>query len=148
MTLRDLLAFALRSLAGHRLRTVLSLLGMAIGVAAGGTLTALGEGARRYVIDQVASIGTNLLFVLPGKNETTGIPGIGVATHDLTLEDSRALAREVRAAQRVAPIVVGTEYVAHGERKRQVAVVGATAEFLEVRKLAIERGAFLPTSEL
>jgi putative ABC transport system permease protein len=144
----DLLAFALRSLAGHRLRTALSLLGMAIGVAAVVTLTALGEGARRYVVDQFASIGTNLLIVLPGKNETTGLPGLGVATHDLTLDDSRALLREVRPAQRVAPLVVGTEYVAHGARKRQVAVVGATAEFLEVRKLTMGRGEFLPASDI
>ena len=57
MTAPDLVAFALRSLGGHRLRTLLSLLGMAIGVAAVVVLTALGEGARRYVVDQFASIG-------------------------------------------------------------------------------------------
>ncbi|PYQ64102.1 MAG: peptide ABC transporter permease, partial [Acidobacteria bacterium] len=52
MTLRDLLRFCFQALFGHRLRTALSLVGMAIGVAAVITLTALGEGARRYVIDQ------------------------------------------------------------------------------------------------
>ena len=59
------------------------------------TLTALGEGAQRYVVDQFASIGTNLLIVVPGKSETTGIPGVGGATHDLTLQDVQTIARTV-----------------------------------------------------
>jgi putative ABC transport system permease protein len=148
MTAADLLHFALRALSGHRLRTALSLLGMAIGVAAVITLTALGEGARRYVIEQFASIGSNLLIVVPGKTETTGIPGIAAAANDLTLEDSRAIERGIPEASRVAPLVIGTESVAYGARRRQVAVVGSTREFLEVRKLAVARGEFLPAEEL
>lgn len=143
----DLLRYAVQALRGHRLRTVLSLLGMAIGVAAVIALTALGEGARRYVIEQFASIGSNLLIVVPGRTETTGIPGVGKAPNDLTLADARALSRQVRSAVRVAPLVTGTEYVAHGALRRQVAIVGTTHEFLEIRQLALARGAFLPPSE-
>jgi putative ABC transport system permease protein len=148
MSLPDLLGFALRALSGHRLRTALSLLGMAIGVAAVVALTALGEGARRYVIEQFASIGSNLLIVVPGKNETTGIPGVAAAPNDITLEDFRAVERGIAEAEKVAPLVFGTEYVAHGARRRQVAVVGSTRDFLEVRKLAVARGEFLPPGEL
>jgi putative ABC transport system permease protein len=147
MTLPDLFRFALRSLSGHRLRTALSLVGMAIGVAAVIALTALGEGARRYVIDQFASIGSNLLIVVPGKSETTGIPGIGAAPNDLTLEDAQAIAQQVPQAELVAPLVIGTETVAHGGRRRQVPVAGSTHEFAEVRKLAVARGEFLPVEE-
>lgn len=147
MSLADLLQFALRSLTGHRLRTGLSLLGMAIGVAAVIALTALGEGARRYVVEQFASIGSNLLIVVPGKTETTGIPGIGAAANDLTLADSEALARQIPQVEKVAPFVIGTETVSHGSRRRQVAVVGSTREFLEVRKLELGRGEFLPPDE-
>jgi putative ABC transport system permease protein len=148
MTAADLLGFSLKALRGHRLRTGLSLLGMAIGVTAVVTLTALGEGARRYVIDQFASIGSNLLLVVPGKTETTGIPGIAAAANDLTLEDSRAVERGVPEAAKVAPVVIGTESVSFGARRRQVAVIGATREFVEVRKLAVARGEFLPAEEL
>lgn len=148
MTAADLLGFCLKALRGHRLRTGLSLLGMAIGVTAVITLTALGEGARRYVIDQFASIGSNLLIVVPGKTETTGIPGIAAAANDLTLEDSRAVERGIPEAAKVAPLVIGTESVSFGARRRQVAVVGSTREFLEVRKLAVARGEFLPAEEL
>ena len=148
MTFRDLLTFCLQALSGHRLRTALSLLGMAIGVAAVITLTALGEGARRYVIDQFASIGSNLLIVIPGKTETTGIPGVAAAANDLTLEDARAIQRGIPEAQKVSPLVIGTETVAHGARRRQVVIVGTTREFLEIRKLGLSRGEFLPAEEL
>jgi putative ABC transport system permease protein len=149
MSFTDLFRFAAGSLGGHRLRTALSLLGMAVGVAAVVALTALGEGARRYVVDQFASIGTNLLIVVPGKSETTGIPGMATGTaNDITLQDAEAVARQIPEVDKVAPIVVGTEDVAYGARRRQVAVVGSTREFLEVRKLAVARGEFLPAAEM
>ena len=140
-----MLGFAVRALRGHRLRTALSLLGVAIGVAAVVTLTALGEGARRYVLGQFAAVGTNMVIVLPGKTETTGgMPGFGGVPHDLTLEDARAVVRGVREADKVAPMVVGTETVAFGERRRQVALFGSTHEALEVRRLGVAHGRFLP----
>jgi putative ABC transport system permease protein len=148
MTTPDLLRFAFGALSGHRLRTFLSLLGMAIGVASVVLLTALGEGARRYVIDQFANIGTNLLIVIPGKSETTGIPGVGAAANDLTLQDSQMISRAIPEAEKVAPMMVGTESVAHGARRRQVVIAGTTREFLEVRKLAMARGDFLPAEEI
>jgi putative ABC transport system permease protein len=143
--LRDLLGFAARALRGHRLRTGMSLLGVAIGVAAVVTLTALGEGARLYVVGQFASIGTNLVILVPGKTETTGgIPGMGGVPNDLTLEDARAVLRGVPEIEKAAPMVVGTETVAFRERQRQMALFGSTHEALEVRRLSLASGRFLP----
>jgi len=100
----DLLGFSVRALRGHRLRTALSLLGVAIGVAAVVTLTALGEGARRYVLGQFAAVGTNMVIVLPGKTQTTGaMPGMGGVPNDVTLDDALAVAR-VNAARHGASI--------------------------------------------
>jgi putative ABC transport system permease protein len=148
VTLRDLLGFAARALRGHRLRTGMSLLGVAIGVAAVVTLTALGEGARLYVVGQFASIGTNLLVVVPGKTETTGgMPGLGGVPNDLTLEDARALLRGIPEIEKAAPMVIGTETVVFQERQRQMALFGATHEALEVRRLSVASGRFLPPLE-
>jgi putative ABC transport system permease protein len=141
----DLLGFAGTALLRHRLRTLLSLLGVAIGVAAVVLLTSLGEGARRYVTGQFESLGTNLLIVIPGKTETTGaLPGIGKPPHDLTLRDAEAVLRRVPEIARVVPVVVGSETVSRRELERQVLVIGATHEFLEVRKLRMGSGQFLP----
>ena len=145
----DCLRFAWGALSGHRLRTLLSLMGMAIGVAAVVALTALGEGARRYVTREFSDIGTNLLIVVPGKTETTGaVPGFGGVPNDLTLQDAEAVRRSVREAEKVAPIAMGTESVAWEERRRQVAVVGTTPEFLAVRNLTLAAGEFLPPEEV
>lgn len=148
MTPSDVLTFTWRALSRHALRTALSLVGVAVGVTAVVLLTALGEGARRYVVDQFASIGSNLLIVVPGKVETTGgIPGVGGAPNDLTLADAEAIEQQVGAVRRVAPVAAGTETVSHGGRSREVALIGATAAFAEVRRLTVARGSFLPEGE-
>jgi putative ABC transport system permease protein len=126
----------------------MSLLGVAIGVAAVVTLTALGEGARLYVISQFASIGTNLVIIVPGRTQTTGgMPGMGGVPNDLTLEDARALLRGVPEIEKASPMVIGTETVVFEERQRQMALIGSTHEVLEVRRLAVASGRFLPPLE-
>lgn len=144
----DLFRFAAGALTRHGLRSGLSLLGVAIGVTAVVVLVALGESARRYVMDQFASIGNNLLIVVPGKTETSGaFPGMGGAPNDLTVADATAIRREVRGVADVAAMSAGTETVEAADRRRQVAVIGATANFLRIRRLALSGGEFLPEDE-
>ncbi len=148
MRWRGWLGFGLEALLAHRARSLLSLVGMSIGVAAVILLTGLGEGARAYVTQQFASLGSELVIVVPGRVETTGaLPGIGGTPRDLTLDDALALAKEIPEIRRVAPIAMATETVSYRERRRQVAVLGATPEFLAVRGLAVRRGDFLPVGE-
>ena len=142
----DLLRFAAGALRGHRLRTALSVTGVAVGIAAVVTLTALGEGARQYVVDQFAALGANLLIIFPGKVETTGGEPFGGVTHDLTIDDYRALARLSRL-RRSAPMAVATDTVRYGDRGRDVPVLGTTADFALVRRLEMGSGAFLPAGD-
>jgi putative ABC transport system permease protein len=149
VSLGDLIAFALRAVHGHRIRTGLTLLGVAIGVAAVILLTALGDGARRYVMGQFESLGSTMLAVVPGKTETSGAAAfVSVTTKDLTLADAEALFRRVRGVQRIAPMSMASETVASGDRNRKVAVIGSTSDFLEVRRLKLARGRFLPPGDL
>jgi len=144
----DVLRFCIRSLSGYPLRTGLMILAMAIGVTSVVLLTALGEGARRYVARQFTSLGTHLLIVLPGRSETTGGPPplLGQTPRDLTLEDALALKRS-SAVRRVAPIMVGSAPVACGGLTREVIVLGSTAEIYQVRDLAMAQGRFIPAGE-
>src|SRR5512138_1298487 len=144
----DLLRFAGGAVRGHRLRTSLSLLGVAIGVASVILLTGLGEGARRYIVGEFTSLGSNLLIIIPGKTETVGFaPLVSTAPHDLTRQDADALPARVAAVRRVAPIIVGTAAVRAGERSREVTVIGATREILTIRQLKMSTGRFLPANE-
>ena len=148
MTARDVLAYATGSVLGYRARTLLTLLAMGIGVASVVMLTALGEGARRYVTGEFRSLGTHLLIVLPGRSETTGgsPPLLGETPRDLTLDDALAMERS-RAVRRVAPIALGSAGVSYREREREVMIIGSTEAFLDVRHLRMSSGRFLPAGD-
>jgi ABC-type antimicrobial peptide transport system permease subunit len=123
---------------------------MAIGVAAVVVLTALGDGARRYVLNEFSSIGSNLVIVLPGRSQTGGFnPGNAITStpRDLTIDDAQALLR-ASAVHRVAPLAVGTSEISFGGKLREVMVAGTTAEFIDVRRLTLAQGRFLPTGRL
>ena len=145
MTLGDTFGYAAASVAGYRTRTLLTLLAMGIGVASVVMLTALGDGARRFVTGEFQSLGTHLLIVLPGRSETTGGPPplLGETPRDLTLDDALAIGRS-RAVRRVAPIAVGSAGVSYREREREVMILGSTAAFLDIRHLEMATGRFLP----
>jgi len=145
----DIVRFAVSAAAGNRLRTVLLMLAMSIGVAAVVVLTALGDGARRYVVNEFSSLGTNLVIVLPGRSETGGFNPANAITgtpRDLTVDDALAV-RRATAARRVAPLAVGTSEISAGGRLREALVVGTTAEYVEVRTLKMAQGRFLPDDD-
>jgi putative ABC transport system permease protein len=149
MTLFDLFQFAWSALKGHRLRTVLCTIGVGIGVASVILLTALGEGGRIYVTGELATLGSSLIMVLPGKIETEGmVPLVGGVPHDLTLQDAEAILRRVPSVRKLAPLTLGQSLVSHGSLTRNVPVIGTTYEFLEIRRLSMARGSFLPPGEL
>ena len=150
MRFADTLQFASASLRGSRARTLLMILAMSIGVAAVVVLTALGEGARRYVIDQFSSLGTNLIIMLPGRTETAGLtPGmlLGQVPREISLDDAQALLRS-RAIKRFAPLTVGTTNISLDARNREVVVLGSTSELLKVRHMELTQGQFLPPGDI
>jgi putative ABC transport system permease protein len=144
----DVLAFAGAALRGHRLRSSLSLLGVAIGVASVILLTSLGEGARLYVSGEFLALGSNLLIITPGKNETTGGLTLPLpAPRDLSLEDTDALRRRLPGARHVAPLALGEATAKAGDLTRTVGVGGTTAEFMPLRKIHLRMGRYLPAGE-
>ncbi len=147
VALGELIAFAVGALRGHRLRTVLSVAGVAVGIAAVIALTALGEGARRYVVQEFSSLGSNLLIVLPGKVETTGMMPFGGTVHDLTIDDYKAVANRIPEVLRAAPLATGEETLRFGGKARSVPVIGTIRELVEVRRLRIGAGQFLPPGD-
>jgi putative ABC transport system permease protein len=149
MRLADTLRFARTAAAGYPLRTALLILAMAIGVAAVVTLTALGDGARRYVINEFSSLGSNLVIVLPGRSETRGFNPANAITgtpRDLTVDDAWSLTR-LPAVRRLAPLAIGTSEISAGGKLREVMIAGSTAEFVQVRRMSLAQGRFLPEED-
>ena len=150
MKLFDVTRMSLQALQRYPLRTAMLLLAIAIGVAAVVLLTAVGEGARRYVTGQFSALGTQLLIVLPGRADTTGgIQGllIGETARELTLDDALAIARSPRIRQ-VTPIVPGAGTVSSGARERDVTILGTSAPMLAIQHWTMGSGRFLPPGDL
>jgi putative ABC transport system permease protein len=143
----DLATLAWGAVSANRLRSVLTMLGVVIGVASVILLTALGEGSRRYIMGEFGQFGTNLLSVSPGRATTSGMPGgIGATVRKLTIEDAEALYR-VPGVERVIPVEIGPARVTAGERGRSVLVYGVTSDVPAVWKFAIGQGRFLPPAD-
>lgn len=149
LLMRDAIRFSWQALSANTARSFLMLLAMSIGVGSVIILTALGEGARNYVTAEFSSLGTNLVIVIPGRNETSGADPatmIGVTERDLTLDDAMALTRHPKVS-RIAPFNIGAAEVSWQGRKRETTIQGSSHELLELRKWTMAQGQFLPKAD-
>ena len=149
MKFTDALGLALESLGGHRLRTALSGVAVAIGATAVLLLTGLGDAAKGYVSGQFAGLGSNLITVTRGRVETSGgMPFPMASTRDLTLADCEALQRRVAGVIEVVPLALTSGSVEFESRRRDVYVIGVSAEYRKIRQLELAAGRFLPPGEM
>jgi putative ABC transport system permease protein len=142
LRLSDLLQFSFQALVRQRFRSGMALLSVCIGVSAVLMLTALGEGARRYILHEFSLLGSDVLVMFPGKSETTGgmPPVLGTSQRDITLDDAAQLKQRVVAIKDMAPVVIGSSDVGFGARARTVTVMGANHLFLSIRHLSLLSG--------
>ena len=147
MNVRELVRFTATSAGSHRLRSGLTALGIAIGVAAVVLLTSMGEGLRVYMVAQFTQFGTNIVGVNPGKAQTFGMPtGVLNSARPLSLADAEALER-LPYVRSVVPMVQGTASVEGGGRERQTIVSGTGDEMTEAFSFRIALGEFLPPDD-
>ncbi len=144
----DFLHLTLRALIAHRLRSFLTLLGIAVGIAAVILLTSIGEGVHRFVLNEFTQFGTNVIGVHPGKVMTHGTPaGVLGTVRPITLEDSEALARlpNVVAA---TPFVQGNAEVEANGRVRRTMIYGVGPAMDQTFQMRVSVGRFLPPDDL
>ena len=147
MHTRDIIRMVLQALIGQRLRSYLTGLGIAVGIAAVVLLTSLGEGIHRFVLSEFTQFGTNLIGITPGKTSTTGISGAVISNvRPLSLDDALALARLPRVVATV-PVIQGNAAVEFGRRSRRTAVFGVGMSMPAVWQMRIAQGRFLPDDD-
>jgi len=129
---------ALRALAGNLLRSILTMLGVIIGVGAVIAMLALGEGARLQVTEQIRSFGTNLLVVRPGLRGVGGIRG--QERQNLTLEDVEAIRTQIPDVELVAPEVAGGRQVKYLNANTATNVLGTTPSYFVIRNFVLAAG--------
>lgn len=147
MRTSDFIRFALQSLTAHRMRTALSALGIAIGIAAVILLTSIGQGLQRFIIDEFTQFGTNIIGITPGHTSTRGGPVGAINTvRPLSIDDALTL-RHAPYVRAVDPTVQGNGDVEFEGRSRRVMIYGVSGAMIDVVKMKVAAGEFLPADD-
>jgi putative ABC transport system permease protein len=146
LPLRESVGMALATLRSNKLRSLLTMLGIVIGNASVITLVGVGKGAQNLAEGQLSNLGANVLFVVPGNNDTRR-QGIDFPK-TLVLEDAEAIAEQVPSVKRVAPQITLSEVLQAGGISGTASVSGVTPEFLAVRQFELAQGRFFAATDL
>ncbi|KZR69237.1 MULTISPECIES: ABC transporter permease [Prochlorococcus] len=146
LPLIETVSMAFSTLKANRLRSLLTMLGIVIGNASVITLVGVGRGAQNLAEAQLSNLGANVLFVVPGNNDTRRR---GVAfPRNLVIEDSDAIAEQVPSVKEVAPQISSSEVIQAGAQSATSSISGVTPSFLPVRNFEVARGRFISDLDL
>ena len=147
MFIRDILKISLSSLLDQRLRSFLTLLGIAVGIASVVLLTSIGEGVHRFTLAEFTQFGTNLIGINPGRTTTAGISGALINTvRPLTIADEEAL-RHLPGVTDTVSVIQGNAAVELGKRSRRTNVLGVGPSAGRVWQINVAMGRFLPDDD-
>jgi putative ABC transport system permease protein len=147
MDLGESLRMAVKTLTANKLRSSLTMLGIVIGNASVISMVGIGEGAQRYVNDQLQTLGPNVLFIAPGNRETRELGGLDIP-RTLVVADARAIAEQVPSVVAVAPEYSTRNLVTFRNRNTNTSVVGTSEQFLQVRSFEMAQGRFIAELDL
>lgn len=141
MDVIEALKSAKDSLLLNRVRALLTMLGVIIGVSAVILLVSFGEGARRYIKRELGELGSNILVVVPGKTAKEGGMHMGTsAIRKLTFDDALLIERRSRNVVHAVPVILGTSWIKFREKSRDTYIVGVTSPYFDIRNLQIASG--------
>jgi len=142
------LLIAVRALRVNKMRALLTMLGIIIGIAAVIAMVAIGAGASKMISDQISSIGSNLLLVIPGSTTSGGMRSGGGSSQTLTYDDAKAIKDECPSVANVAPTVRGSGPVVYGNQNWSTVINGVTPEMLAVRDWPLDSGRNISQSDV
>tara|TARA_B100000609_G_scaffold197036_1_gene193432 strand:+ start:4646 stop:5875 length:1230 start_codon:yes stop_codon:yes gene_type:complete len=144
--LSEAFKMAAKTLVSNKLRSSLTMLGIVIGNASVITLVGLGRGAQTLAKNQLSNLGANVLFIVPGNNDTRRR---GIAfPKNLVLEDAIAIKEQVPSVKQVAPQISANEIVQSDSKSLSISIAGITPEFLDVRSFEISKGRFISQNDV
>ena len=141
---------AFRALARNKMRSALTMLGVIIGVGSVIAMVSIGQGAQASVQEQIASVGTNLLFVRAGSQNTGGVRS-GTdqgGTNTLTVEDIEAIKREVPSVGMASPSVMNRSQIVFGNQNWNTQIQGVSEQYLDIRKWKMQSGTFFTEADV
>jgi len=142
MNPREIIRVALRALARNKLRTILTMLGIIIGVGAVICTVAIGQGASEQVQQQIQALGTNVIMVFAGSVNTGGVRMGNGATKSLTADDAQAVQQHVPGVTAVSPMVFSSVQVVNGNENWSTRAQGSSQDFSQIRNWPVISGSF------
>ena len=139
---------ALTSLYANKMRSLLTMLGIIIGVAAVIALVSVGMGVRSNVTNSIASLGSNMLIVSPGSSNRGGVRGAAGSMQTLKYDDAEAIKNKIKNIEYVSPSVSGSYLIVYGNNNWKTSVQGVTPEFMSIRSLAVSNGSFISANDM
>ena len=139
---------ALHALFANKMRSILTMLGIIIGVGAVIAMVAVGMGVRQQVTNSIASLGSNMLIIRPGASLSGGLRGAAGSKTTLKYEDALAIQKKIKEAQYVSPAVHGSGQLVNGNQNWSTGIQGVTPEHMIVRDLKISHGSFFTEKEM
>jgi putative ABC transport system permease protein len=147
MLLSDWLRWVFHAVTNARLRSLLTALGISIGIAAVTLLTSIGEGIRGYLLDSFSQFGTRIIAITPGKTATGSMPGLLTTIRPLSLDDAAHLGR-LPHVDAVVPLLQGTAKIEAGKYSRDTDVLGVGPDMARGWRFTVAQGRFLPPGDL
>lgn len=139
---------AFTALYANKLRSLLTMLGIIIGVGAVIAMVSVGMGVRSNVQESIASLGSNMLIVSPGSSNRGGPRGAAGSMQTLKYEDARAIQSKIRNIDFVSPSVSGSYQIVNGNQNWNSIVQGVTPEYMDIKSLVVESGSFISTDNM
>ena len=139
---------AFTALYANKLRSLLTMLGIIIGVGAVIAMVSVGMGVRSNVQESIASLGSNMLIVSPGSSNRGGPRGAAGSMQTLKYEDARAIQSKIRNIDFVSPSVSGSYQIVNGNQNWNSSVQGVTPEYMDIKSLVVESGSFISTDDM
>ncbi|MGZ4056682.1 MAG: ABC transporter permease [Bacteroidia bacterium] len=148
MKILNLLKISYRSLSKNKLRTLLTMLGIIIGVASVIAMLAIGEGSKQNIQSSISSLGTNAIMIFPGSMNMGGVRGGASSSSSLKEDDADAIAQRCELVQAISPVVMKRSQVIAGSENWSTTVYGVLNSYFDIRQLNIESGSnFTPSDE-
>jgi len=149
MKLKEVVRLSFESLRAHKFRAILTMLGLIIGVFSVVTLVSLGQGAKRYVLSEFQSLGTNLVIIQPGRTDkkTQMGPPIGSTKRKLTLRDVEALEKKALNLEAVTGLVFASGSIRFEDSLSNISVFGSNEQFAQIISMPVATGNFFTREE-
>jgi len=148
LNLFELIRISIRALKANKLRSILTMLGIIIGVAAVIAMVGIGNGATANITNQIKGLGSNLLIVTPSQTNSGGVKGAAGSSNTLVMNDLQKIQTNSPAVKMVAPFVSTNTQVVYGSGNTSTSIAGTTDAYAQIRNVTLARGRFITSDDV